>query len=54
MSLSDLELILPTEDLKSGDANLPVHRGADGEAEAALADWEAETLAGLMQSDAAE
>ncbi|EOD34260.1 hypothetical protein EMIHUDRAFT_433951 [Emiliania huxleyi CCMP1516] len=42
-----LELILPAEDLASGDANLPVTRGGASEAEEALDELEAEILSQL-------
>ena len=44
MPLETLELILPAEDLQSGDANLPVTRGGDNEAEQAVDEYEARML----------
>lgn len=42
-----LELILPAEDLASGDANLPVMKGGLTEVEQSLEDYEEEQLSGL-------
>ena len=47
LSRETLELILPPEDLQSGDANLPVMRGGMTEAEGSLEEYEAEQLSAL-------
>lgn len=49
LPVESLELILPAEDLSSGDANLPVIRGGATEAEDALDDYEAGILGELNQ-----
>ena len=47
LPLEQLEMILPPEDLQSGDANLPVIRGGLTEAEESLEDSEAALMAQL-------
>ena len=54
LSRDQLELVLPPEDLQSGDANLPVMRGGLTEAEESLEDYEAaqmEALRSLTDAD---
>ena len=50
LSRETLEMILPAEDVASGDANLPVIRGGDTEAEGALEEMEAALLKELEES----
>jgi len=49
LPIESLELILPAEDLASGDANLRVVRGGASEAEDALDDYEAGMLGTMQQ-----
>ena len=50
LSRETLELILPAEDVATGDANLPVKRGAASEAEDALDGYERAMLQELEES----
>jgi hypothetical protein len=51
LPIESLEMILPAENLSSGDANLPVIRGGGTEAEGALDDYEAGVLGELQKAN---
>jgi hypothetical protein len=54
LSRETLEMILPAEDVATGDANLPVQKGGSTEAEDALDQYEATMLEELERSLAAD
>lgn len=49
LTRESLELILPVEDLSSGDANIPVIRGGNTEAEDALDEYESSVLGDISR-----